>query len=139
MRFLKTYAQESLQNREELADLGVFPTMLTALRAHHQLKDMQLEGMKAVAAAVFKSNRCRRLAGEAALPQYACHVLHQFAADATVVAQACTALTNLTHNSFENKDRCDTIARSWFLSLPFVRTLVAHERSATAASWRRAA
>lgn len=116
MRFLKTFAQESLQHRERLADLGVFPVILTALRAHHQMRDMQLEGMKAVAAAVFKSNRCRRLAGEAVLPQYACHVLNQFAADATVVAQTCTALTNLTHNSFENKDRCASLPGIWFVA-----------------------
>lgn len=66
---------------------------------------VQGHAMRLVGALAFGNDRYRRKAGEKGIMTAIARALERHSEDETVMLHASTAITNLTHNSMENRSR----------------------------------
>jgi hypothetical protein len=66
---------------------------------------VQTQSMRVLAALAFGNDRIRRRTGEKKVIEAIVDAMERFGDDDSLMLHACTVLTNLTHNSMENRHR----------------------------------
>jgi hypothetical protein len=86
-------------------DAAIEVWLIAMINAFPDSAVVQGHCMRLIGALAFGNDRFRRKAGEQGIMAAITRALEQHAEDETVMLHVCTAITNLTHNSLENRSR----------------------------------
>jgi hypothetical protein len=91
--------------RKRCVDSLLDYTAVQCLRLHPASSPVQAHALRLLAALAFGNDKVRRRAGEEGAMLAVVSAMKMHSEDTAVLTQALAAVTNLTHNSLENKMR----------------------------------
>ena len=127
-RALRELAIKDEGARKECVDEQCDELFLASMQAFPQSAVVQAQCLRLLGTLAFGNDQVRRSAGERGVVRMIAYAMQRHGdEDESVVLHACTALTNLMHNSLENRSRFLEISGVDLL----VRLMEAHKETAT--------